>query len=159
LATPNLNLIKQVEQGRGYGDVYSISEIHVSLGRAANSAGPLIRLARQVQVRERAVDVRLDDLAGRADVGFVELVIGDDAEQRQADADFVFEDLEEAHHAFGASGGEAVDIEPAAGDRVRTEGGALTTSVPRLMPPSTMMRARPPTASATSGNTSIDPTP
>ena len=29
-----------------------------------------------------------------------------------------FEDLEEAHHALGAGGGEPVDIEPAAGDRI-----------------------------------------
>src|SRR5580693_1642800 len=42
----------------------------------------LIRLARQVEVREGAVHVRLDDLARGADVGFVELVVGGDAEQR-----------------------------------------------------------------------------
>jgi hypothetical protein len=81
----------------------------------------LIRLARQVEVREGAVHVRLDDLARGADVGFVELVVGGDAEQRQADADLVLEDLEEAHHALGASRGKAVDVEPAAGDRVGAE--------------------------------------
>ena len=37
------------------------------------------------------MDVRFDDLAGRADVGFVELVVAGDAEQREADADLVFE--------------------------------------------------------------------
>src|SRR5690242_19575621 len=81
----------------------------------------LIRLTRQVEVREGAVDVRRHDLAGRADIGFVELVVAGDAEQRQADTDLVFEDLEEAHHALGASGGEAVDVEAAAGDRVGAE--------------------------------------
>jgi hypothetical protein len=39
------------------------------------------------------VDVRVDDLAGGADGGFVELVVTGDAEQREADADFVFENL------------------------------------------------------------------
>jgi hypothetical protein len=67
------------------------------------------------------VDVRRHDLARRADVGFVELVVSGDAEQRQADADLVFENLEEAHHALGAGRGKAVDIEPAAGDRVGAE--------------------------------------
>src|SRR5207248_10477130 len=61
------------------------------------------------------------DLARRADIGFVELAVGGHAEQRQADADLVFEELEEAHHARGAGGGETVDIEPAAGDRVGAE--------------------------------------
>src|SRR5436309_16019575 len=64
--------------------------------RAARAIPPawLIRLARQVQVWEGAVDVRRHDLAGRADVGFVELVVAGGAEQREAYADLVFEDLE-----------------------------------------------------------------
>src|SRR5207248_5956511 len=91
--------------------------------RAARAIAPArsIRLARQVQVREGAVDVGQHDLAGGADVGLIELVVAGGAEQREADADFVFEDLEEAHHAFGASSGEAIDVEPAAGDRVGAE--------------------------------------
>ncbi len=40
----------------------------------------LIRLARQVEVGEGAVDVRRHHLAGGADVGFVELVIAGDAQ-------------------------------------------------------------------------------
>jgi hypothetical protein len=42
----------------------------------------LICFARQVEVREDAVYVRRHNLARRADVGFVELVITGDAEQR-----------------------------------------------------------------------------
>ena len=42
---------------------------------------PLIRLARQVEVREGAVDMRLGDLLRGADIGFVELVVAGDAEQ------------------------------------------------------------------------------
>src|SRR5260370_18034465 len=84
--------------------------------------GHLIRLARQVEVREGAVDVRRHYLAGRADVGLIELAVGGRAEQRQADADLVFEDLEEAHHALGAGGGEAVYVEPAPGDRIGAQG-------------------------------------
>jgi hypothetical protein len=52
--------------------------------------GRLIRLARQVEVREGAVDVRRHDLACRADVGFVELAVTGDAEEGQADADLFF---------------------------------------------------------------------
>src|SRR5438067_7876294 len=91
--------------------------------RAARAIAPArsIRLARQVEVREGAVDVGRHHLAGRADIGLVELAVGADAEQREADADLVFEDLEEAHHALGAGRGEAVDIEAAAGDRVGAE--------------------------------------
>ena len=63
-----------------------------------------MRLARQVEVREGAVDMRGHDLARRADMGVVELVVAGDAEQGEADADLVFEDLEEAHHTLGASG-------------------------------------------------------
>jgi hypothetical protein len=81
-----------------------------------------IRLARQVEVGEGAVDVRRHDLACRADVGFVELVVAGDAKQRQANADLVFEDLEQPHHAGGARRGEPVDIEPATGDRVGPQG-------------------------------------
>ena len=90
---------------------------------AARAIAPAwsIRLARQVEVGEGAVNVRRHDLARRADVGFVEFAVGGDAEQRQADADLVLEDLEEAHHALGASRGKAVDVEPAAGDRVGAE--------------------------------------
>src|SRR5438045_7572364 len=61
------------------------------------------------------------DLAGRVDIGFVEFAVAGDAEQREADADLVFDDLEEAHHALGAGGSEPADIEPAAGDRVGAE--------------------------------------
>lgn len=42
-------------------------------------------------MREVAVNVRRHNLPRRADVGLVELVITGDAEQRQTDADFVFE--------------------------------------------------------------------
>ena len=48
-------------------------------------------------MREGAVYMRLHDLARRADVGFVELVVASDAEQREADTDLVFEDLEQTH--------------------------------------------------------------
>ena len=77
---------------------------------AARAIAPAwsIRLARQVEVGEGAVNVRRHDLARRADVGFVEFAVGGDAEQRQADADLVLEDLEEAHHALGASRGTDV---------------------------------------------------
>ena len=88
--------------------------------RAAWAIPParFIRLARQVEMREGAVDVRRGDLARRADIGFVELAVASDAEQRQADADLVFADFVEPHHALGTGGGEPIDIEPAAGDRV-----------------------------------------
>jgi len=48
-------------------------------GRVVPGA-PLIRFARQVEVREGAVDMRLDDLARRPDIGFIELPIAGDAE-------------------------------------------------------------------------------
>ena len=41
---------------------------------------PLIRLAGQVEVREDAVDVWRHDLARRANIGLVELVIAGDTE-------------------------------------------------------------------------------
>ena len=43
-------------------------------------------VSRQVEVREDTVHLRRYDLARRADVDFVELVITCDAEQRQTDA-------------------------------------------------------------------------
>jgi hypothetical protein len=46
-------------------------------------------------VREGAVDMWRHDLARRADIGFVELAVAGDSEQREANADLVFENLEE----------------------------------------------------------------
>ena len=92
-------------------------------------------------MREGAVYMRLHDLARRADVRFVELVVASDAEQREADTDLVFEDLEEAHHAGRTGGGEPVDIEPTAGDRVGAEDqrldhiGAATDAFARRFKP------------------------
>ena len=81
----------------------------------------LICFARQVEVRENAVHVRRHDLARRADVGFVELVIAVDTEQRQADADLVLKDLEQPDDPGSAGGGEAVDIKSAKRDDVSPE--------------------------------------
>jgi hypothetical protein len=47
----------------------------------AGSREFLIRLARQVEVGEDAMDVRCYDLARQANVGFVELVITGDAKE------------------------------------------------------------------------------
>src|SRR5437763_15841301 len=45
-----------------------------------------IRLSRQVEMGERAVDMRRPHRPGGAHIGFVELLIAGDAEQRQTDA-------------------------------------------------------------------------
>src|SRR6266851_2874111 len=89
--------------------------------RGNDDSSALIRLFRQIEMRERAVDVRRHHRPRRADIGFVELAIAGDAEQREADADLVFEDLEEPHDARPAGGGKPVDIEPADDDRVGAE--------------------------------------
>ena len=81
----------------------------------------LVCFARQVEVREDTVYVRRYDLARRADVGFVELVITGDAEQRQTDADLVFEDLEQPHDTWPPSRGKAINIKPTNRDNVGTE--------------------------------------
>src|SRR5712692_3743575 len=86
--------------------------------RGNDDSSALIRLFRQIEVRERAVDMRRHHRPRRADIGFVELAIAGDAEQREADADLVFEDLEEPHHARPAGGGQPIDIKPADDDRV-----------------------------------------
>src|SRR5580704_16965076 len=72
----------------------------------------LICFARQVEVREDAVHVRRHDWPRRADVGFVQLVITSDAEQRQADADLVFEDLEQPHDTRPPGRGNPIEGKP-----------------------------------------------
>jgi hypothetical protein len=64
----------------------------------------------RVEVREDAVDERRHGLARRTDVGFVELVIAGNAEQRQADVDLVFEDLEQPLPPWASRRGEAINI-------------------------------------------------
>jgi hypothetical protein len=81
----------------------------------------LVCFARQVEVREDTVYVRRYDLARRTDVRFVELVITGDAEQRQTDADLVFEDLEQPHDTWSPSRGEAINIKPTDRDNVGAE--------------------------------------
>src|SRR5216683_383604 len=93
--------------------------------RGNDDSSALIRLFRQIEVREGAVNMRRHHRARRADIGFVELAIAGDAEQREADADLVFEDLEEPHHARPAGGGEPIDIKSADDDRVGPEGDRL----------------------------------
>src|SRR5262249_11453041 len=75
-----------------------------------SEAPQLIFLDRQIEMRERAVDVRPHHLRRLADVAPVELAVVVDAEQRQADADLVLEDLEQPHHPGRTRRREAIDI-------------------------------------------------
>src|SRR6266567_5764872 len=74
---------------------HTVAHVMEMTGCPEDAIFGLIGLARQVQVREGAVHMRRHDLARRADIGFVELVVAGDAEQRQSDADLVLEDLEQ----------------------------------------------------------------
>src|SRR5215472_12722932 len=62
----------------------------------------LIGLARQVEEREGAVDMRRGDRPRRSDVGFVEGGKARDAEQRETDRNLVLEDFEQPHDAGAA---------------------------------------------------------
>src|SRR4051794_40138298 len=74
-------------------------------GGASRPLLPLgIRLHRQIQMREGAVHVRRHGRTRRPDIALVELVVTVDAEQRQADADFVLQDLEQPDDARSAGG-------------------------------------------------------
>src|SRR5262249_13117896 len=55
------------------------------------------------------------------DIGLIELAVAGHAEQRQADADLVFEDFEQPHDAGGAGRGERINIESATDNRVGAE--------------------------------------
>ena len=90
-------------------------------GIRLSMAGALIRLARQVEEREGAVHMRCRDWPRRGDIRFVERRETGDAEQCQTDRDLVFEDFEQAHDARTAGRGQAIDIQPADRDRVRTQ--------------------------------------
>src|SRR3954471_148113 len=76
-------------------------------------------------MRERAVDVRPDDLRRRADIGFVQLAVAVDPEQRQADADLVFEDLEQPHDPRPAGRRQPVHVKPADDDAIGAENDRL----------------------------------
>src|SRR5215472_3181566 len=78
----------------------------------------LIGLARQVEEREGAVDMRRGDRPRRSDVGFVEGGKARDAEQRETDRNLVLEDFEQPHDAGAAGRGEAINIEAAGRNRV-----------------------------------------
>src|SRR5579871_6457741 len=69
--------------------------------------------------------MRRHHLARRAEIGFVELVIAVDAEQGQADANFVFEYLEQPNHPLRPGGGQPIDIKPAASHRIGAENDRL----------------------------------
>src|SRR3954454_12362631 len=76
-------------------------------------------------MRERAVDVRPHDLRRRPDIGFVQLAVAVDPEQRQADADLVFEDLEQPHDPRPAGRRQPVHVKPADDDAIGTENDRL----------------------------------
>src|SRR4051812_10670695 len=76
-------------------------------------------------MRERAVDVRPDDLRRRPDIRLVDFAVAVDPEQRQADADLIFEDLEQPHDPRPAGRREAIHIEPADHDAIGAEDDRL----------------------------------
>ena len=71
------------------------------------------------------MDVRGHDRPGRAEVGFVERGKAGDAQQREANRDLVFEDLEEPYDPRTSGRGEAVDIETADRHRIGAEDHCL----------------------------------
>src|SRR6478736_4129361 len=76
-------------------------------------------------VGEGAEDVRHADCGRRGDVRRRELGEGSDAEEAEADADFVLEDLERADEAFRSGGAEREAGEAAEADGHRAERDGL----------------------------------
>ena len=95
----------------------------------------------------------------RPQAGSIELAETRDADEAERSSDLVLEKFEHAHDARLSGGRKRVALHAAEADEMRPAAIALMMSVPRQKPPSTMMAARPATASTISGNTSIAPRP
>ena len=104
------------------------------------------------------MDMRLGDARAEMQEARVQRVEVGGAEQRERDADLVLQQFQQ-RDAGGAGGRKPVAIQPADGDRVGAERDRLDDVGAAQKPPSTITRARPRTASTTSGSTSIEPRP
>src|SRR5437899_943225 len=93
-----------------------------SSGRGSGSAG-LVTLF--LQERERAGHVRRAHRRRRVQIGLVDRRETIDAEEPEADADLLFEELEHAHEARLAGGGETAARQAPDADDLRAERDAL----------------------------------
>src|SRR5258705_8709666 len=123
------------------------------------SSTGLVAAVVQIEEREGARDVGQGDGRGRVEVRRVELGQAVHAEQAHRDADLLLQQLERAHQTRLARGGQAKAGETPIPTIWAPSAMALTTSVPRMKPPSTMTTLRPATAFTTSGSTSMEPRP